>query len=244
MLVLSRYKDQSIYIGDDIVVTIVDVRGDRIRLGVEAPPNVPVHRQEIYEQIQREKFSQNDADSRASYTRNDRVELDREGFSEEIRTVRSRYAGATAVVMGGWVSEAVARRLEKTLNLHLEWRRVCCSEEELQDYIRRPDVRLFIVQEPWCDGSGRFERAVLASGKDFVPYPHSILTADKIAKAICKHTSAPEPFAPDYFPSSPLRGRARRPADAFSSRDYRADDRLEGNADRELCVNRDEVGLK
>jgi len=54
MLVLSRYKDQSIYIGDDIVVTIVDVRGDRIRLGIEAPPNVPVHRQEIYEAIQRE----------------------------------------------------------------------------------------------------------------------------------------------------------------------------------------------
>ncbi len=54
MLVLSRYKDQSIYIGDDIVVTIVDVRGDRIRLGIEAPANVPVHRQEIYEAIQRE----------------------------------------------------------------------------------------------------------------------------------------------------------------------------------------------
>jgi len=54
VLVLSRYKDQSIYIGDDIVVTIVDVRGDRIRLGIEAPPDVPVHRQEIYEAIKRE----------------------------------------------------------------------------------------------------------------------------------------------------------------------------------------------
>ncbi|MDO5309245.1 MAG: carbon storage regulator CsrA [Planctomycetia bacterium] len=54
MLVLSRYKDQSIYIGDDVIVTIVDVRGDRIRLGIEAPANVPVHRQEIYEAIQRE----------------------------------------------------------------------------------------------------------------------------------------------------------------------------------------------
>ncbi len=54
MLVLSRYKDQSIYIGDDIVVTVVDVRGDRIRLGIEAPANVPVHRQEIYEAIKRE----------------------------------------------------------------------------------------------------------------------------------------------------------------------------------------------
>ena len=57
MLVLSRYKDQSIYIGDDIVVTIVDVRGDRIRLGIEAPPDVPVHRQEIYEAIKRENTS-------------------------------------------------------------------------------------------------------------------------------------------------------------------------------------------
>ncbi|MBQ1278660.1 MAG: carbon storage regulator CsrA [Thermoguttaceae bacterium] len=59
MLVLSRYKDQSIYIGDDIVVTIVDVRGDRIRLGIEAPSNVPVHRQEIYEAIRRENAVSN-----------------------------------------------------------------------------------------------------------------------------------------------------------------------------------------
>lgn len=64
MLVLSRYKDQSIYIGDDIVVTIVDVRGDRIRLGIEAPATVPVHRQEIYEAIQRENAA-SDADEDA-----------------------------------------------------------------------------------------------------------------------------------------------------------------------------------
>ena len=56
MLVLSRYKDQSIYIGDDIVVTVVDVRGDRVRLGIDAPPNVPVHRREIYEAIKRENL--------------------------------------------------------------------------------------------------------------------------------------------------------------------------------------------
>ncbi|MDO4586178.1 MAG: carbon storage regulator CsrA [Planctomycetia bacterium] len=55
MLVLSRYKDQSIYIGDDIVITVVDVRGDRIRLGIEAPSDVPVHRQEIYEAIKKEE---------------------------------------------------------------------------------------------------------------------------------------------------------------------------------------------
>ena len=55
MLVLSRYKDQSIYIGDDIIITVVDVRGDRIRSGIDAPANVPVHRQEIYEAIRRER---------------------------------------------------------------------------------------------------------------------------------------------------------------------------------------------
>ncbi len=57
MLVLSRYKDQSIYIGDDIVITVVDVRGDRIRLGIEAPADVPVHREEIYQAIKRDKLS-------------------------------------------------------------------------------------------------------------------------------------------------------------------------------------------
>ncbi len=57
MLVLSRYKDQSIYIGDDIVITVVDVRGDRIRLGIEAPANVPVHREEIYEAIKKDRLS-------------------------------------------------------------------------------------------------------------------------------------------------------------------------------------------
>ena len=51
MLVLSRYRDESIYIGDDIIVTVVDIRGDRVRIGVQAPHNVSVHRQEIYEAI-------------------------------------------------------------------------------------------------------------------------------------------------------------------------------------------------
>jgi carbon storage regulator len=55
MLVLSRQKDESIVIGDDIKITIVDVRGDKVRLGIEAPREVPVHRIEVYEAIQREK---------------------------------------------------------------------------------------------------------------------------------------------------------------------------------------------
>ena len=54
MLVFSRHRDESIMIGDDIVVTIVDIRGDKVRLGINAPQDVPVHRQEVYEEIQRE----------------------------------------------------------------------------------------------------------------------------------------------------------------------------------------------
>jgi carbon storage regulator len=54
MLVLSRQRDESIIIGDNVVVTVVDIRGDKVRLGIEAPKEVPVHRQEVYEAIQRE----------------------------------------------------------------------------------------------------------------------------------------------------------------------------------------------
>ena len=54
MLVLSRQRDESIIIGDNVVVTIVDVRGDKVRLGIEAPREVSVHRREVYEAIQRE----------------------------------------------------------------------------------------------------------------------------------------------------------------------------------------------
>jgi carbon storage regulator len=54
MLVLSRQRDESIFIGDNIKITVVDIRGDRVRLGIEAPTEIPVHRQEVYEAIQRE----------------------------------------------------------------------------------------------------------------------------------------------------------------------------------------------
>lgn len=55
MLVLSRHRDEAIMIGDDIVITIVDIRDGKVRLGVEAPRDVSVHRQEVYEAIHREK---------------------------------------------------------------------------------------------------------------------------------------------------------------------------------------------
>ena len=56
MLVLSRHRDESIIIGDDIVITVVDIRGDKVRLGIAAPVEIPVHRQEVYEAIQRENM--------------------------------------------------------------------------------------------------------------------------------------------------------------------------------------------
>lgn len=51
MLVLSRKKGEKIVIGDNIVITIVDIRGDKVRLGIEAPREVDVHRREVYEAI-------------------------------------------------------------------------------------------------------------------------------------------------------------------------------------------------
>ena len=61
MLVLSRHRDESIMIGDNIVITVVDVRGDKVRLGIDAPTDIPVHRQEVYDAIQREKNARKDA---------------------------------------------------------------------------------------------------------------------------------------------------------------------------------------
>lgn len=57
MLVLSRCRDEQIMIGDNIVITLVDIRGDKVRLGIDAPRDVTIHRKEVYEAIQNEKNS-------------------------------------------------------------------------------------------------------------------------------------------------------------------------------------------
>jgi carbon storage regulator len=59
MLVLSRKKDEKIIIGDNITVMVIEIRGDKVRLGIDAPREVTVHRQEVYEAIQREQKTQN-----------------------------------------------------------------------------------------------------------------------------------------------------------------------------------------
>ena len=60
MLILSRKCEEQIVIADNIVVTVVEIRGGKVRLGIEAPKDVPVHRKEIYELIQRKKSQQPD----------------------------------------------------------------------------------------------------------------------------------------------------------------------------------------
>ena len=53
MLVLSRKKNESIVINNDITIVVVEIRGDKVRLGIEAPKEVPVHRREVYDAIRR-----------------------------------------------------------------------------------------------------------------------------------------------------------------------------------------------
>lgn len=55
MLVLSRKLNEAIVINDDIVITVVEIRGDKVRLGIVAPKDIPVHRQEVYDAIQSQK---------------------------------------------------------------------------------------------------------------------------------------------------------------------------------------------
>jgi carbon storage regulator len=59
MLVLSRKKNESIVINNDITIVVVEIRGDKVRLGVEAPKEVPVHRREVYDAIKRNAAVQN-----------------------------------------------------------------------------------------------------------------------------------------------------------------------------------------
>ena len=68
MLVLSRKRNESIVIDDHIVITVVEVRGDKVRLGIEAPREVPIHRSEVHEAIRIEQAKGSDADAAAVTT--------------------------------------------------------------------------------------------------------------------------------------------------------------------------------
>lgn len=63
MLILTRRVGESVMIGDDVTITVLGVKGNQVRLGVNAPKDVAVHREEIYERIQREKDDDNRGNS-------------------------------------------------------------------------------------------------------------------------------------------------------------------------------------
>lgn len=63
MLVLSRKKEESIMVGDNIKLTIIEIRGDKVRIGIEAPRDVTVHREEIYEIVKKERAEQDEIDA-------------------------------------------------------------------------------------------------------------------------------------------------------------------------------------
>ncbi len=69
MLVLSRKKDESIVINNDIKIVVVEIRGDKVRLGVEAPKEVPVHRQEVFDAIARGESVAESVDAEAGTVR-------------------------------------------------------------------------------------------------------------------------------------------------------------------------------
>jgi carbon storage regulator len=65
MLVLSRKKDEKIVIGDKITIMVIEIRGDKVRLGIDAPRDITVHREEVYEAIKREQDEQSNVSSDA-----------------------------------------------------------------------------------------------------------------------------------------------------------------------------------
>ena len=61
MLVLSRYIDETIVIGDDVEITIVGIQGEKVRLGINAPPHIAIHRKEVYDSIVRDQRASGDS---------------------------------------------------------------------------------------------------------------------------------------------------------------------------------------
>ena len=79
MLVLSRKKNESIVINNDITIVVVEIRGDKVRLGVDAPKEVPVHRREVFDAIRRNATNEESARAEETQTSEGRSAKDKDG---------------------------------------------------------------------------------------------------------------------------------------------------------------------
>ena len=91
MLVLSRQRDETIMIGDDVEITVVDIRGDKVRLGITAPRRIQVHRKEVYDAIKRENqraasLSPDDVSDLVEQQKERKNEKDLDGSQKEKRS--------------------------------------------------------------------------------------------------------------------------------------------------------------
>lgn len=68
MLVLSRKPQERLIINDNIIITLVEIKGDRVRIGIEAPKDVSIHRSEVYDRIQQEEAAVKTSWTEASYS--------------------------------------------------------------------------------------------------------------------------------------------------------------------------------
>lgn len=93
MLVLSRQRDETIMIGDEVEITVVDIRGDKVRLGITAPTKIAVHRKEVYEAIKLE----NQRAARISGTDVDTLQTPTPAGADRARMRRNALAAPTRV---------------------------------------------------------------------------------------------------------------------------------------------------
>lgn len=99
MLVLSRLRDETIMIGEDVEITVVDIRGDKVRLGINAPTSIAVHRKEVYEAIRQENqraasLADDDLDRLGENLNRSRIE-GRSGAAMRLRSAASGVGKST-----------------------------------------------------------------------------------------------------------------------------------------------------